>query len=126
MATILNWQMNAEKRKILRKEPTRAEYLLWQRISNKQLYGYRFRRQFGIGPYIVDFYCPEAKLVIEVDGGYHTEAEQIVNDEQRQKDIEALGLRMLRFTNGAILESLNEIIELIKEGLPLTKGELRG
>ncbi|TLY25727.1 MAG: DUF559 domain-containing protein, partial [Nitrospirae bacterium] len=69
----------------LRSEMTHAEMRLWARIRAKQFQGLKFRRQHGIGPYIVDFYCPEKSLVIEVDGDTHAEPSQIFKDERRDR-----------------------------------------
>ena len=126
MPNIFNQKKQVFKRRLLRNSPTRAEYLLWQKLSGKQLEGCRFRRQVGIGYYIVDFYCSDKRLVIEVDGGYHTEQETVENDLVRQANIEALGLRVLRFSNDEVIYHIDLVLARIKENLPLAKGELRG
>lgn len=75
--------------------------------------GYKFRRQQSIGPYIVDFYCPRLKLVIEVDGDSHFLDEAIEYDRKRQKYIESFGTKFLRFTNLEIYENIDEVLEEI-------------
>ena len=99
MTEIFNTSFQTDRRRLLRESSTKAEKLLWAKLKNAQLLGFKFRRQYGVGPYIVDFYCVVARLVIELDGSIHTEIEQRAKDIERQKEIEVLGLTVLRFTN---------------------------
>ena len=85
--------------RILRKEQTSAEDLLWARLRSGKLDGYKFRRQHPIKNWIADFYCHEAKLIIEVDGRIHLGKEQKENDQGRTYELEGLGLKVIRFTN---------------------------
>ena len=117
MTQIFNKKSQTETRKILREAATEAEKILWSRIQRNRIKGCRFRRQYGVGAYIVDFYCPTAHLVIEVDGGIHNEEEVALNDTERQKDIEALGITFLRFTNEEIFSNVNSVIEKISSAL---------
>jgi len=73
------------KAKLLRSTETEAEKVLWEKLRNKQLRGFKFRRQHPISLYIADFYCHKLKLIVEIDGGYHYEKEQIPKDEERTK-----------------------------------------
>jgi very-short-patch-repair endonuclease len=98
----------------LRKNQTPAEELLWEKLRRKQLNGFRFRRQHPIGKYIADFYCPSAKLVIEVDGGIHRTADQIEGDIKRSSDLSKLGLQVLRFTNSRIEHEIDLVIREIR------------
>ncbi len=98
-----------------RAEPTDAENQLWQHIRRKQLDGYKFRRQHGIDRFIVDFYCREANLVIEVDGLIHDQ--QIEEDQLRQQFLEALGLHVLRFTNEQVFKTIDAVIQSIRDFL---------
>lgn len=82
----------------MRKQIIYPEIKIWSRLRNRNL-GYKFRRQFGIGKYIVDFYCPQLKLVVEVDGATHSEDYEIKKDNIRQKYLESLGLNIIRYTN---------------------------
>lgn len=116
---IFNRLSEKTKRQYLRNQATKAEQILWYHLKGKQLEGYKFRRQQSVGPYIVDFYCPQAKLVIEVDGDSHFLDEAIRYDRKRQKYIESFGLKFLRFTNIDIYESIDGVIEDI---LRFTKG----
>lgn len=104
------------RRKYLRNNATPQEVLLWSKLRNSQL-GYKFRRQHSIGGYIVDFYCPIKKLVIEIDGSQHFEKENTKYDINRTKFLEGLGLKVIRFSNseintnieGAIIKIQSEI-----------------
>ena len=80
----------------------------------KQINGFKFRRQFGIGKYIVDFYCPELKLVIEIDGDSHFQ-ENRSYDKKRQQYLKSLGLIVLRFTNHEIYHDLERALNIIKQ-----------
>lgn len=98
----------------LRANMTDAERKLWDRLSNKQLEGFRFKRQHPITNYIADFYCHRAKLIIEVDGKIHEDPKQIAHDNDRTVVIEALGCRILRFTNSQVMGHLEEVVHTIK------------
>ena len=97
---------------------TEAERLLWEYIRAKQL-SVKFNRQHIIGDYIVDFVCVEKRLVIEVDGGYHSEYEQIEKDEFRTERLRDLGFHVIRFKNEDIARNLPEVLETIKKQLDL-------
>jgi len=99
-----------------RKNMTSAEKKLWQRIRSKRL-GVKFRRQHPINRFIADFYCHEAKLLIEVDGGYHDEEEQWEYDTGREKELENLGIRVIRFTNDEVEQNLEGVVEVIQKQL---------
>ena len=98
----------------LRKSDTRAETLLWSRLRNRKLGGWKWKRQVPRGVYIVDFLCSEAGLVIEIDGGQHSE--QIAYDERRTAWLEAQGLRVLRFWNHQVLENVTGVCDDILAG----------
>ena len=93
----------------LRRAMTIPEKELWARLRRKAL-GVSFYRQRPIGPYIVDFYAPDARLVIEVDGSSHTGQEALAKDAERQTYLEGLGLAILRFDNQDVLHDLNDVI----------------
>ena len=90
---------------------TDAERKLWSRVRAGSLPGYRFRRQVPLGPYVVDFACLAARLVIEVDGGQH--ACQVEQDRQRTAWLESQGFRVLRFWNIHVLQETDDVIEAI-------------
>lgn len=99
--------------KVLRANPTDAERLLWSRLRGKRLGPLRFRRQQAIGPYIADFFCPSARLVIELDGGQHGTKDGVLHDEARTRFLHARGYRVLRFWNGDVLRNLDGIVAVI-------------
>jgi very-short-patch-repair endonuclease len=103
----------------LRNNETEAEKHLWQRLNKNQLHGFRFKRQHPIGSYIADFYCHKAKLVIEIDGKSHNAREQKLYDTLRTEELEAYGLRVIRFSNDEVFRNIDEVIKKIIEYLPL-------
>jgi very-short-patch-repair endonuclease len=105
-----------ELSKSLRKNLTEAEACLWERLRLKHL-GYTFFRQKPIGDYIVDFYCPKARLVVEVDGGQHSEKETAGNDRVRDSYLRSLDLTVLRFPNSDVLKNPNKVVERIRKYL---------
>ncbi len=96
-----------------RKKSTLAEALLWTRIRKKQVCGYLFLRQKPVIGYIMDFYCPSLKLAIEVDGSSHDMKD--IGDEERQDELELIGIRFLRFTNQEIEENPDGTVVVIKK-----------
>jgi very-short-patch-repair endonuclease len=101
----------------LRKNMTDAERLLWSKVRRKQLKGYQFYRQKNIGNYIVDFYCPSGKLVIEIDGGQHYSEVGKRTDETRDKYLSRLGFTVLRFSDREIFENIQGALKRIYEHL---------
>ncbi|MGC9455835.1 MAG: endonuclease domain-containing protein [Phycisphaerae bacterium] len=95
----------------LRRSSSFPERLLWSRLRNGRCAGLKFRRQHPIGPYVADFFCPSAGVVIELDGRSHDE--QVDYDRVRQEFIERQGLRVLRFTNDRLLRDLDGVVEAI-------------
>lgn len=106
-----------EKARDLRQNPTDAEQRLWASLRGRQMAGFKFRCQHPIGPYIVDFYCHQAQLVIEIDGGQHGQDDQRLYDEQRTAYLEAQGLRVLRFWNHHVLGETESVLEVIRQVL---------
>ena len=104
--------------KQLRENMTDAERHLWAKIRMKQLKGYQFYRQKPIGDYIVDFFCPKAKLVIEIDGSHHLVGETIEYDRIRDDYLSSFGLRVLRFANNDVLTHTDGVVERIGEEIP--------
>ena len=102
----------------LRNEATDAERHLWHHLRREQLAGYKFRRQFPIGVYIVDVICVPARLVVELDGGQHLEAQAY--DAKRTRVIEAKGYRVLRFWNDDVLLRMEAVLEEILRALEST------
>ena len=101
----------------LRSNMTDAEKLLWSKVRRNQLKGYQFYRQRIIGNYIVDFYCPRANLIIELDGGQHYTEEGVNKDKSRDAYMKQEGYRVLRFSDKEVFENLHGITERIYEHL---------
>jgi very-short-patch-repair endonuclease len=101
--------------KQLRSNSTDLERLLWSRLRANRLTGFKFRRQLPIGPYIVDFACCEARLIVELDGGQH--AETVLQDASRDDWLGEQGFRVLRFWNNDVLENLDGVLMRILEHL---------
>ena len=95
----------------LRQHRTEAEHCLWLRLRGHRLAGLKFRRQHPIGPYFVDFYCAEARLVVEVDGSQHLDDASY--DERRTYSLEAAGLRVIRFWNNEVLARTDDVVAAI-------------
>jgi very-short-patch-repair endonuclease len=117
MTRIFNKTSEKEKRQRLRNSMTEEEVILWSRLKSRQVGGYKFRRQYGVGPFVVDFYCPEKKLAVEVDGGGHFEDDAIQKDRKRQSAIEKFGIRFLRITNLDIRKNLQGVLMAIEDSL---------
>ena len=98
-------------RKVLRNNATAPEALLWSRLKGKQVEGLKFRRQYGVGPYVIDFYCPELKLAIELDGEVHNTYEAVLYDKLRTKFLNENGIRVLRYKNEVIYQNVEAIFE---------------
>ena len=101
----------AARAKEVRGEMTPAEEKLWARLRTNHLEGFHFRRQQVIEPYIVNFYCHQAAIVIEVDGGVHLEQEEY--DREREQALQARGLRVVRFSNHEVMHNLDGVLEAI-------------
>jgi len=101
----------------LRCAPTDAERVLWYRLRNRALIGAKFRRQHPIGPYVVDFVCVEARLVVELDGGQHAGC---ADDARRSALLRSLGYRVLRFWNHEVFEEREAVLEAIVAFLQAT------
>jgi very-short-patch-repair endonuclease len=113
MTELYNKTSERDKRRSLRNNMPLAEQIVWGRLRGRLVEGCKFRRQYSIGAFVVDFYAPELKLAIEIDGESHVEAE--VYDAERQAFLEAKGTRVLRFTNGQVYGELNEVMVVIGE-----------
>jgi very-short-patch-repair endonuclease len=101
----------------LRKNMTDAEKLLWAKVRNRQMKGYQFYRQKIIENFIVDFYCPRANLIIEIDGGQHYSDEAKQKDVARDDFLKSSGLRVFRFSDREVFENLNGVMEKIWDNL---------
>jgi very-short-patch-repair endonuclease len=95
----------------LRRNMTDAERLLWQHLRNRQMDGWKFRRQHPLGPFVVDFICLEKKIIVEVDGSQH--AIHIKEDAERSRYLEGQGYRIIRFWNNDVFKGIDSVLEVI-------------
>ncbi len=125
---LLPWDKNIEtlppqlkqRARDLRRSHTKAESLLWSLLRNRQLLNAKFRRQHAIEPYIADFLCSEAMLIVESDGGQHGEEKNIVKDARRTAFLEKKGYRVLRFWNNEVMENIEGVLEIIAGALSVS------
>lgn len=110
---IHNNEVLKERRKELRKNQTKTEEILWFELRHEKL-GYKFKRQHSIGGYILDFYCPQKKLIIELDGEVHNTKEAKKYDEVRDKHFKELGYKTLRFKNEEVKNNVEYVLEKTK------------
>ena len=115
-----------DKARLLRNNMTEAEKIVWDKLKNRKVFNARFRRQHPIRSFIVDFYCHEYKLAIEIDGEIHLKTEVNEYDDGRSHDIEKFGIKILRFTNNEVFTNLNKIIEEILENIAVFEPPLGG
>ena len=101
--------------RLLRKNMTDAEQLLWKYLRRRQICDIQFNRQKPLLNYIVDFYSPKAKLVIEIDGSQHLEKDNLIRDKQRDEALQKLGLTILRFDNKQVLKETESVLQKIYE-----------
>ncbi|MDP4262046.1 MAG: endonuclease domain-containing protein [Bacteroidota bacterium] len=98
----------------LRNHSTLGEILLWKKLRAGGMMNYQFNRQKPLNRYIVDFYCKTVNLVIEVDGSYHNDEEQIIKDKERQKILECMGLNFLRFSEMEVRKDIEQVLKIIE------------
>src|SRR5215467_5234687 len=120
---------NSKNRKSLRRKlrnsATSAEAILWGSLRRRQLEGKKFRRQESLGHYVVDFYCPECRLIVELDGTPHFEPDSDIYENQRTAYLETLGLTVIRFENQAIHDDIELVLETIREAIRNAPPRLR-
>ncbi|MBN2767293.1 MAG: endonuclease domain-containing protein [Paludibacteraceae bacterium] len=103
-----------ELAKKLRNNQTEAELYLWDNLQRLTYLNIRFKRQHPVLYFIADFYCHKAKFIIEVDGGYHDIPEQYLYDRNRENELNELGLKVVRFTNEEVLNSIEKVLKTIE------------
>ena len=140
MTQIFNKEAQKKIRQALRRSLPPSEVILWSKLRSKQICDQKFRRQFSVGPYVIDFYCPALKLAIEVDGDSHFRNGQQGKDKVRQAYIVSVGIHFLRFRNNEVRENIAGVLESIyrkvvelgagdgtpchkRRGVPLAKGD---
>ena len=116
-STVDEWKKTVAFARQNRKEPTEEENIIWQELRNRQIEGFKFRRQHPIAGYIPDFVCLEKKLIIEIDGAYHNDEEQQKYDAGRLEWLQENGFEMIRFTNNEINNYLPAVLRKITESL---------
>ena len=109
------------KAQFLRRNETKAEKLLWEKLRNNQLGGLKFRRQHPVNIYIADFYCHKFKLMIELDGDYHNQEEQKQKDEVRTEVLRLNDLKIIRFKNEEVEQDINQVLITIKNKIEQLK-----
>ena len=111
---------NSKKfRRRLRKNLTPAEATLWRYLKNKQLDERRFRRQFSVENYTLDFYCPAEKIAIELDGDYHFSEEGMIHDAARDQFLIGFGIKVIRFENEEIFANIEDVLERIRNSFKM-------
>ena len=110
---IYNEKILESRRRDLRVKQTEAEKILWQKLRNRQINGFKFFRQYSIGKYIADFYCSELRLVIELDGSQHYEENSLEYDNIREEFMKSLDIKTIRFNNLDVFKSLDEVMERV-------------
>lgn len=114
MTVIYNRKQQIPLRKQLRREIPRSESILWAQLKGRKINDIKFRRQHGIGNYVIDFYCPKLKLAIEIDGDSHYTDDAEIYDQKRTAYLEALGIVVVRFTNTEVQQNLDGVITEIQ------------
>ena len=115
MPRLHNKNILLTRRKQLRNNATHAEKMLWYELKNSQLSGRKFRRQHSVGNYILDFYCPQERLAIELDGGFHEHDEQKDYDQKRTEFLSGLKITVIRFKNTDVLFERDNVVKKILE-----------
>ncbi|MBF0492893.1 MAG: endonuclease domain-containing protein [Deltaproteobacteria bacterium] len=113
LTTPYNHSLLKEKRRTLRKDQTKAETILWHHLRHRQLNGIRFKRQYSVEFFIIDFYAPSLRLGIELDGGHHDNPEIRAQDQFRTTVLNNIDIQILRFWNSEIYENLKGVLEEI-------------
>ncbi|MEH2297119.1 endonuclease domain-containing protein [Nostoc sp.] len=122
MTKLYNKNSEIEKRRLLRQNITKAEKLLWDKIRDRQLENCKFRRQYSVDKFVMDFYSSEFKLAIEIDGESHFQEGAAESDKARQQFIESAGIKFIRFTNNDVYANLSGVLESIAQNIRNLRG----
>ncbi len=109
------------KRRKLRQHQTNAEELVWRFIRNRQMLDYKFRRQYSVDHFVIDFYCPELKLAIEIDGASHNNSDQKKKDISRQRYLESFNIKFIRIKDEELLGNPNKAFNKIELEIKLLR-----
>ena len=115
MTKLYNKSSEKEKRRQLRQNITKAEKLVWDKVKDRQIENCKIRRQYSVDKFVIDFYSPELKLAIEIDGESHFENGAAEYDKERQGFLESAGITFIRFTNNDVSKSLSRVLESIAQ-----------
>ncbi len=113
MLMLYNDRRFRNRRRNLRNHATEAEQLLWFVLRERGFRGLKFRRQYGVGPYILDFFCPSIRLAIEVDGGQHYDDDRRLYDRKRSAFLARHDIRVVRVSNAEVLNRLDEVVAFL-------------
>ncbi|MBM3576770.1 MAG: endonuclease domain-containing protein [Alphaproteobacteria bacterium] len=113
--------LETRRARALRRDATSAERILWRRVQNRAIGGFKFVRQAPVGPYIADFLCRQRSLIVEIDGETHSSTAEIARDAMRTAFLEANGYRLIRFNNAQLYENIEAVIEAILDALHETE-----
>ena len=119
----IHFNKSSEKtnRRKLRRNSTEAEEILWEHLKDRKLFKMKFRRQYSIDQFVIDFYCPKIKFAIELDGKIHLDKNVKNHDENRDGFLSNFGIKILRIKNDAVLNDIDGTIESIKKNITLLK-----
>ena len=121
--SIFNDGAMKERRRKLRREQTAAEALLWTYLRGRRLMGWKFKRQFSVGAFVIDFYCCAARLAVEIDGSTHELTAVKESDAEKELYLKSLNIRVLRFTNEEVLSSCDTVLNRLLEFLNNCRAE---
>ncbi|MBZ0155038.1 MAG: endonuclease domain-containing protein [Alphaproteobacteria bacterium] len=107
-----------QRRRELRRNQTDAEKAFWAKVRNREFYGMRFLRQYSVGPYILDFYCPDIKLAVELDGGQHNHCTNREQDAARAEFLKKQGIEVVRFWNHEVLLDMQGVLTRLAQKIP--------
>jgi len=125
MTQHFNKTSEKEKRRKLRKDQTFCEKIMWTYLRDRKTLGYKFRRQYSVDHYVINFYCPELKLAIELDGSIHDEPDQIEYDKHRQDYLEKFGITFLRITNDELMSNSNIAFKKIEKEINIVEESIK-
>jgi very-short-patch-repair endonuclease len=115
------WRKLGPVARQMRQEPTQAEQILWEALRDRRLAGFKFRRQHAIDRFVVDFFCPEAAMIIEVDGAVHEK--QVEQDQERQEFLTEMGFHFLRYSNDQVISQLEGVLAEIRRTIEVLRAE---
>jgi len=125
MTKHFNKSSETEKRRKLRQNQTNAEELVWRFLRNRQILGYKFKRQYSVDHFIIDFYCAKLKLAIEIDGGTHNTPDQKKKDLVRQNYLESFNIKFVRIKDEELFGNPNKAFAKIEQAIQLIEERIK-